>query len=113
MRRIFLLPLFFLFSLGLCGCVYHPDVQQGNIITNKDLRALHKGMTADEVRSLLKDPILENIYADNRMVYVYTFQHEHEKMTEKRLIVYFRNHRVTNYWTDMKSPGSPIAIPHP
>lgn len=111
------LPLFgliaFIIALPLSGCVYRPDVQQGNVITDQDVSAIHNGMTQDQIRFKLGDPILTNIFADNRMVYVYTFQHSHHKMQTKRLIIFFKNNRIIDYWFDSQPPGAPILLPHP
>ena len=108
-RRHFLLLGLIAGMLGilLSGCVYRPDVQQGNIIKPSDMRIIEKGMTSSQVKSLLGDPLLVNIYRDNRVVYVYTFQRSHHRMKEKRLIIYLRNDRVTSYSYDDKLSGSP------
>ena len=101
MRRIIIIiALTICFFLASTSCVYHPPVQQGNIITDKELSILYPGMPKAEVLSLLGDPILVNIYADNRLVYVYTFQAGHKKMQSVHLIVYLSNNRVTSFWTE-------------
>ncbi|MFW0072570.1 MAG: outer membrane protein assembly factor BamE [Coxiella-like endosymbiont] len=101
MRRIITITsliIYFLFTST--ACVYHPSVQQGNIITDRELNTLHKGMSKSKVRSLLGDPILVNIYADDRLVYVYTFQAGRRKMQSLHLIIYLSNNRVTNFCTE-------------
>ena len=112
MRRVIIL-LIGLLVITLSGCIYHPDVQQGNVLTQQDINSLRKGMTKDQVRRLFSDPLLINIYADNRMVYVYTFQHGHGKMKETRLLIYFRNGRVARFWSDTNPPEGPINLPKP
>lgn len=102
-----------LLGLILSGCVYRPDVQQGNIITNSQVKSLRHGMRIRQVRSLLGDPLLVNVYRDNRIVYVYTFQHNHDRMQIKRLIIYLKNGVVADYWYDDNTPYSPIRLPHP
>ena len=78
MRRVIIvIALIIVFALTLTACIYHPPVQQGNIITDKELSALRKGISKAKVRSLFGDSVLVNIYADNRLVYVYTFQLGH------------------------------------
>lgn len=83
------------------ACVYNPPIQQGNVITNKELRSLYKGMSKAKVCSLFGNPILINVYADNRLVYVYTFQSDYRRMQSIHLIVYLRNNQVTSFWTDI------------
>ena len=98
----------------LCtGCVYRPDVQQGNILVESKIKSLHNGMSINQVRLLLGDPLLVNIYRDNRMVYVYTFQQGHEDMKEKRLIIYLKNGQVVDYWFDTNLPRASVELPRP
>ena len=101
MRRIItVIALIIYFFFTSAACVYHPPVQQGNIITDKELSALHKGISKAKVRSLLGDPILVNVYADNRLVYVYTFQAGRRRMQSLHLIIYLNNNRVVSFWKE-------------
>ena len=114
MRRIItIIALIICFAFTLTACVYHPPIQQGNIITDKELSALHKGMSKAKVRSLFGDPVLVNIYVDNRLVYVYTFQPGRRRMQSTHLIVYLRNNRVTSFWTDKNKITAPVVLPNP
>lgn len=111
MRRVTLIFLVCLITT-LWGCVYHPNIQQGNIITDKDLGNLDTGMTKDQVRAALGDPVLVNIFSDNRMVYVYTFQPGHRRMQSTHLIIYLHNNHVTNFWTDKNEPIGWVNLPN-
>ena len=97
----------------LVGCVYHPPIQQGNIITDKDLSTLHEGITKNQVRTILDDPVLVNIFADNRMVYVYTCQLSNQIMQSTRLIIHLCNNHVTNFWTDKNKIIDRINLSNP
>lgn len=113
-HRLLILLSFFITTLG--GCIYHLPIQQGNIITDKDLSSLlHKGMTKDQVRAVLGDPVLINIFSGNRMVYVYTFQRGYNRRTQStHLIIYFLdNNRVTNFWTDKNQTVGRTNLPNP
>ncbi|WP_264435337.1 outer membrane protein assembly factor BamE [Coxiella endosymbiont of Dermacentor marginatus] len=100
MRRATLIFLVYLI-ITLEGCVYHPPIQQGNIFSDKDLSTLYKGMTKDQVRAILADPVLVNIFSDNRMVYVYTFQHgRRQRMQLTHLIICLHNNHVTDFWIE-------------
>lgn len=88
--RFFLL----LIAVALCGCVYHQPFEQGNVLTPAKMQAVHNGMTSEEVIAKLGSPVLENIYADNRMNYVYTQQPTHKKTVIKRMVIQFQNDRV-------------------
>ncbi len=84
-------------SLSLSGCVYKIDVQQGNIITNRDVAKLHPGMSAVAVEQILGDPLLRNIYKGNQMYYVYTMKQGRHEMHRRNLTIYFKNGRVTQF----------------
>ena len=87
-------------SLSLSGCVYKINIQQGNIITNKDISKIHTSMSTAAVEQMLGTPLLRNVYKDNRLAYVYTMKQGHKKMHRRNLTVYFKNGRVTRFTTD-------------
>lgn len=91
--RIFLL----LITATLCGCVYHQPFEQGNILTPAKTQAIHRGMSSAQVTATLGSPVLKNMYADQRMTYVYTSQPTRNRTEVTRFIVQFQNDRVTNF----------------
>lgn len=88
-----------LLTAVLCGCVYHQPVQQGNIFTATKMETIRNGMTSEQVVAKLGSPVLENLYVDNRMTYVYTDQPTRKDITVKRTIIQFQNDRVVNVET--------------
>lgn len=94
-----ILTILFLLS-PIAGC-YHINIQQGNIITPRDVKAIHRGMTEQAVIDAIGSPILVNIYADHRKVYVYTFQPGGKKISQRHLIIYFYQGRVTSFDTNV------------
>lgn len=96
MRQLTIALIITLFSIGLASCKsYRYDVQQGNIITPGMVGSIHKGMTVLQVEKTLGTPILTNLYKDNRLVYLYTMQPGHGHYQQRKLVIYFRNGRVT------------------
>lgn len=95
--RFFLL----LITATLCGCVYHQPFEQGNILTTSKVQSIQPGMTSAEVIAKLGSPVLENMYKDNRMTYVYTSQPSRNQTIVKKLEIDFRNNHVTNIRTDL------------
>jgi outer membrane protein assembly factor BamE len=88
-------------GLSLTGCVYKIDVQQGNIITNKDVAKIHPGMTDVAVEQMLGAPLLRNVYRTNGKYYVYTMKQGHKPMYRRNLTIYFSKYgKVTRYTTD-------------
>ncbi len=90
--------LFVTLSLALTGCafipVYHPDVQQGNIITQRDVARLKVGMTPAQVLYIMGPPVLRQNFILDRWDYVYTIKKPHQPMKEKRLTIYFQNDKL-------------------
>lgn len=87
-------------SISLSGCIYKIDVQQGNIITDKDVQRIHSGMSTTAVQQILGEPLLRNVFKDNRLAYVYTMKQGHKPMHRRNLTIYFKNGKVTRYTTD-------------
>src|SRR3990167_11399099 len=92
-KLCFLLPL--IATIMLCGCVYHPPIQQGNLLTKTKVDSIHPGMSSQEVTAQLGSPVLENMYSDNRMSYVYTDQPSRRVFIAKKAIIQFQNNQVT------------------
>jgi len=89
-----LAPILLISLLGLSACAYRPTIQQGNILSETDLHAVHRGMDLHGVVKNLGNPVLSNIYPDGRLVYIYTLQPNHKQMKKRQLIVTFRSGRV-------------------
>ncbi len=96
--------------LTLSGC-YKMDIQQGNYFSDADVHAIKRGMSPAKVEKVLGSPILKNIYYNNQLAYVYTFKPGHGHMKKRRLIIYFRNGRVTHTTTDFNSNS--VLLPQP
>jgi outer membrane protein assembly factor BamE len=81
---------FFLSSCSLFH-VSKMEVEQGNVITNDKISQLHQGMTEDDVKNVMGNPVLVNIFTPDRIEYIYTFQKGHCNRLEKRVTCIFRN----------------------
>lgn len=93
MKKLFLL---LFISATLCGCAYHHSFEQGNIISSSTAQDIHVGMTSEDVVAKLGSPVLKNVYADQRMTYVYSQQPTRNTTIVKRLIIQFSNNRVVS-----------------
>jgi outer membrane protein assembly factor BamE len=73
----------------LSGCVlFHPHKQE--------VERLHNGMSEEQVKEVMGEPLTLNIFADNRLSYVYTMQPGYGDMTLKRVICIFSNGRLVD-----------------
>lgn len=96
--RVLFITIFLSFTLS--ACVYKINVQQGNVITDEAVAKIHTKMTTEDVKAVLGEPLLNNVYHDNRMIYVYTMRQGHHPMTHRNLNIYFVNDKVTGFSTN-------------
>jgi outer membrane protein assembly factor BamE len=72
------------------------DIEQGNVMTQDTVNKIHRGMTAEEVKDIMGNPVLSNVFDGNRMDYVYTFKPGYGEGTEKFVTVIFKHGRVSD-----------------
>ena len=89
----------------LSGCIVHKiDIQQGNVITQKQISGLTVGMSKREVRYLLGTPLVVDPFHTNRWDYYYSFKEGHSKEVEKRRItVVFEDDKLARIDGDVDS----------
>jgi len=73
-RAAFALTLLLGAALGTAGCVYRPNIQQGNMLKVEDVDQVTVGMTRSQVRYLLGTPMLADPFDPQRWDYIYTLQ---------------------------------------
>ena len=82
---------------ALSGCAveryfleYRVNVQQGNVVEQKQIVQLRPGMTRDQVRYVLGTPLLQDPFHANRWDYAYRFEDGATgNITMRNIIVYF------------------------
>jgi outer membrane protein assembly factor BamE len=80
----------------LSGCVYRPDIQQGNLLQIDDVEQVKAGMTRSQVRYLLGTPMVSDPFEPNRWDYVYTYQRGRDKKIDRsHFVVFFDGDKVT------------------
>lgn len=81
---------------ALAGCVYRPDIQQGNFLELKDVDQVTQGMTRSQVRYLLGTPMISDPFEAQRWDYVYTLKRgRSRKIDRAHFVVYFAEDKVT------------------
>ncbi|HET8691173.1 MAG TPA: outer membrane protein assembly factor BamE [Steroidobacteraceae bacterium] len=96
-----------LLALGLAGCVYRMDVQQGNLLDAEQIAQVEVGMTRSQVRFLLGTPMVIDSFDADRWDYVYSLRRGHERqVTRRHLIVWFDGDKVTKV-------EEPLPVPRP
>jgi outer membrane protein assembly factor BamE len=82
--------------LGGAGCVYRPNIQQGNLLKTEDVDQVTAGMTRSQVRYLLGTPMLADPFNPQRWDYIYTHQRGRNRNRDRaHFIVWFEGDKVS------------------
>lgn len=93
--------------LGAGGCVYRPNIQQGNLLKVEDIDQVTVGMTRSQVRYVLGTPMLADPFNPQRWDYIYTFRRGRESSIDRaHFIVHFEGDKVSR----VEKPDLPEAI---
>jgi outer membrane protein assembly factor BamE len=83
-------------GLALEGCVYRPNIQQGNLLKVEDVDQVTPGMTRSQVRYLLGTPMVSDPFDPQRWDYVYTFKRgRHRHVDRAHFVVRFDGDKVS------------------
>jgi outer membrane protein assembly factor BamE len=100
--------------IGLTGCVYRMDIQQGNYLDGKTVSQLKVGMTRSQVRYLLGTPMVEDVFNNERWDYIYYFKRGYARRPlQSRVTVYFNGDKVQRLALDNVPKGRPYGPGRP
>lgn len=69
-------------AVVLGGCIYRPNIQQGNLLSAEEVDKVTVGMTRSQVRYLLGTPMVSDPFAPHRWDYVYRLTHGRPRRTD-------------------------------
>ncbi len=80
-----------LISLTSCGWLepYKINIQQGNVLKQKDINQLQPDMTRQQVRYLLGPPMIVDTFNQDRWDYLYSVQAGSKARTQERITLWF------------------------
>jgi outer membrane protein assembly factor BamE len=105
-RAALLLCLLLTALAGAGGCVYRPNIQQGNLLKTSDIDQITVGMTRSQVRYLLGTPMLADSFNPQRWDYIYTLRRGRERQVDRaHFIVHFEGDKVSR----IEKPDLPEA----
>jgi outer membrane protein assembly factor BamE len=91
----------------LCGCVYRLDIQQGNVVDEKNLAQVDVGMTRSQVQFLLGTPMVADSFHEDRWDYPYYLKRGRNRHVEQRwFVVYFQDDRVVRVDRNLEAPSA-------
>ncbi|MES2259900.1 MAG: outer membrane protein assembly factor BamE [Pseudomonadota bacterium] len=76
---------------------YHPDIQQGNFISEEMLAQLKTGMTRDQVRFILGTPLLTDIFHADRWDYPFRLAKGNGEVISSSVVVFFKEGKVERF----------------
>jgi outer membrane protein assembly factor BamE len=98
LRNLLLAPIL----LVVTACVYRLDVQQGNLLEDKDIVQVEVGMTRSQVQFLLGTPMISDSFHRDRWDYAYYLTKGRSPELQRRwVVVYFENDRVSRVERDV------------
>lgn len=78
-------------AMAGCGLVYHPPLQQGNLLSKDTVAKLKPGMTKRQVVVLMGSPSIASPFDHNRWDYVHAYAIDGGKMQVRKLTLFFNN----------------------
>ncbi len=102
-------------ALLLSGCsylrVHKLNIQQGNIVSAKQVQRLKPGMTKSQVRFILGNPVMDDPFSDNLWTYMFTIKPGYGKYAQHQLVLTFRGNKLRKIETDIKRKTLPEPFP--
>jgi len=96
-----------LFVLLLSACVYRLDIQQGNILAQKDIDKLRAGLSKSQVVFVLGTSVVDDGFADDKWVYLYNYKNSKlNTTTSKKLTLHFDGDNLISASGDYEIPDS-------
>lgn len=89
------LTLLLLSLFAVSACLYKPNIQQGNVLDQKEVNKLRPGMTKEQVRFVLGNPVLNTNLDNNTWYYLYYLIPARGDKVEKRLTLTFVEDKLT------------------
>ncbi len=87
------------------SCVYTLDIQQGNILDQKEVDRLRVGLSKNQVIFVLGSPVADDSFSDDQWVYLYTFTNENRAVNRtKKLELFFEEEKLVKARGDYTIP---------
>lgn len=95
-----------LLATATAGCVYRPDIQQGNLLKLTDVEQVTVGMSRSQVRYLLGTPMVSDPFAPHRWDYIYRRTYGRDRQVDTA-------HFIVRFEGDTVTAVEKVALPQP
>ncbi|MGB0495398.1 MAG: outer membrane protein assembly factor BamE [Kangiellaceae bacterium] len=87
------------------ACVYKLDIQQGNLIAQKDIDKLRPDLSKNQVVFVMGNPVVNDSFSDDKWIFINTYSNRN-KNTEstKRLELFFEGDKLVSAQGDYDIP---------
>lgn len=103
--RFTLVPVLSLAVVILSGCMYRPDLTQGNIFTPDQVAQIQSGMSREQVHELLGTPAIQDPFHKDMDSYIFTFKSGTTgRLYKRRLTITYVDNQVAS------KTESPVTI---
>ena len=90
-------------ALAACLKAHRIDIQQGNLISQKEVKQLSAGMSKREVRYILGTPLIVDPFHQNRWDYYYSLDLGYEEIARRRITIVFEEEKMARIEGDVKA----------
>lgn len=96
MQNILVLIVVLSGSLVMSACTAHKiEIQQGNVVTEKQLGMLKVGMEPRQVLFIMGSPLLRDPFHPDQWDYFYRLEQRGEQQSQYRVTLFFQGERLT------------------
>lgn len=82
---------------------YDIEKQQGNVVTQEMINQLKPGMTEEQVRFILGNPLIVDTFTPNRWDYVYNNKNvDEDEFQQQHVSLFFNQNRLTQIVGDLR-----------
>lgn len=92
-------------AIATTGCLYRPDTQQGNELTDEMIADISLGMSKDDVADVLGVPLVTDPFNRDRWDYYYFLKEgKTGKITQRSLSIEFTDDKVSDFRRSLSAP---------
>jgi len=99
-----------LIALSITACSIHKvDIQQGNIVSKEMMSQLTIGMTQEEIKTLMGQPLITDPFRRDRWDYIHSFKSgkSNAPRTQYRITLFFEGDQLARIESEIPPEGLP------
>jgi outer membrane protein assembly factor BamE len=98
-----------LLAITLTACAHKITIQQGNVITQSQFELLEKGMSKEDVRTVIGSPMIADPFHQDRWDYPFTLKKDGALVNSNRVTVKFVDNKLVEIIKIGDLPTTPLV----